>query len=204
MKYSLLIASLIIAGSGAQAQESTQQTAFDSRTVRGVIGMSYALGGKEIVKAEFDNGDTDSIKAGQGFELYVGALFRPKSVPYEFQASFGRLSDSIKGKNGKLELKRNVINLGGYYRINNKHRAGLGYSKHSSIKYTGRIDGGGSESVNFEDSNGIFAEWGYLVGVQGTMGIRLTKQTYKAKAPEGYIAKDLSANSIGFFANYNF
>lgn len=209
MKYAVLkasaLAGLMVAGSGVQAQENTQQTTFDERTVRGVVGIGYHLGGtelnKEVVAKE---GEDPSIKTGAGFDLYVGILVRPKTMPFEFQATIGRLSETERGDNGKLELKRNTLNLSAFYRINNQHRIGLGTTKHSSIKYGGNVDGSSVTGIEFEDSNGIFAEWGYLPMPKVTVGVRLTKQTYKAKVPAGYTAKDLSANSIGAFASYNF
>lgn len=210
MKHSLLkasaLAGLMIASSGALAEETQTPPAkaFDDRIVRGVVGIGYYLGGDKVREVKFEKGSDDSIKAGQGFSLYGGILIRPKTLPIEFQATIGRLSDTINAKNGKLELKRNVIDLAAFYRIKNKYRIGLGTTKHSSIKYKGRKDGEGSESLDFEDSNGVFAEWGYIANPKVTLGVRLTKQEYKSKPNNYGETKDYSANSIGAFASYNF
>lgn len=208
MKYSVLkasaVAGLIIAGSGVQAEEKTKQV-FDDRLIRGVIGIGYYLGGTELNKeVTAKKGENPSIKTGAGFDLYAGILIRPKSIPFEFQATVGRLSETERGKNGKLELKRNTMNLAAFYRIKNKYRIGLGTTKHSSIKYSSNVDGSSVKGIDFEDSNGVFAEWGYIANPKVTLGVRLTKQEYKSKPNYYGETKDYSANSIGAFASYNF
>src|SRR5262245_35059618 len=104
--------------------------------VHPVIVLGADFGGDKIVTVRFTNGESESIKAGDGFYLGAGVSLRNDDNTIEFLGTVNYKYTSVTASNGDVTWTRVPIDTLVFYRWE-KFRAGAGLTYHMSPKIGG-------------------------------------------------------------------
>lgn len=153
--------------------------------MRLLIGGALELGGDEVAKVYFTNGDDQSVKAGQGGSIAVGAQYQfPKLERLLLRGTVGFKYVTTAADNAHIRLTRVPVILTANWMATDKLRLGGGLAMHRGIRF--KADGIGPD-INFEGASGPTFEIAY-----GGVGLTYTAMTYKGPENHTY-----SANAIG-------
>lgn len=157
-----------------------------------LVQMDAEFGGDKVLTVDFEDGDSQDIRAGQGLALDVGGYFRPsESVPIEIAGTIGYKFVTTAADNADVNLSRTVVKLNATYWFKNTWFVTAGLTHHMSPK----IDGDGFfEDIEFDDATGFSAEVGWR-----WIALRYTNLTYELPGFE-----DTDASSIGVTMTYRF
>jgi len=179
--------SLLLASFNAFSQKPDNQI-----ITKFLIEGGAEYGGDEILKIFFDNGEDQSMKAGQGLYLAVGGQLEfLKAKNFMLRASVGIKYTTTAASNANINLTRIPINLMPYWKIKNDFRFGIGITTHQSIKLKG--DGLVSDT-SFKSSIGPKIEFGYK-----WVALTYTAINYKTDTID-----DFSASSLGLAISFVF
>jgi hypothetical protein len=153
--------------------------------LRFLIAGALELGGDRVATVYFVNGNTQSVRAGQGGTLSIGAQYQLPTLPrLLFRGTAGIKYVTTAADNAHIRLTRFPIQLTANYMALPKLRIGAGWVTHQSITF--KADGLGRD-VTFSPSNGAVMEVAYA-GV----GLSYTLMRYRDQDNNVY-----SANAIG-------
>lgn len=158
----LLFSVLILFTFHAQAQTSPWSF---------VLGTNLELGGDRVAEIYFTNGNTQSVRAGQGGHFYVGGQYRfPSAEKFGIRGTVGIKYVTTAADNAHIRLTRipfqftaNVFPVG-------KLRVAVGLSMHTGIRY--KADGI-MENLTFKGATGPVIEIAY-----GGIGLTYTAMKY--------------------------
>ncbi|MEJ8756542.1 hypothetical protein WG947_06025 [Pontibacter sp. H259] len=157
----------------------------DYKPVRFLLGGAFEFGGDEVAKVLFTNGDDQSVKAGQGIAIAVGAEFQLRQLEQlRLRATIGYKYVTTAADNAHIRLTRVPMHLTANWMATEKLRFGAGVVKHQSIKLN--ADGIG-ENMEFDGNTGCIFEVAY-----SGIGLSYTIMEYKDQDNIAY-----SANSFG-------
>ncbi len=156
-----------------------------------IIELGVHFGGEEIVYGSYENGQKDSMKAGELFSFDVGRLYHLSS-PWETQWTFGIKSDAKYDNDYEVSWVRYPLNGLLFYRMDSS-RIGLGATIHFSPELQGT---GVASNIKEEYNNalGALLEMDFIYSEKFLWGIRLTLIEYESKK-DGHVA---DGSSIGF------
>ncbi len=178
----VLLAALFFAGF---QQASAQASKKSSPPVRLLLGGALELGGDEVAKVYFTNGNDQSVRAGQGGSLFVGGeLAIPSVERLLIHATVGFKYVTTAADNAHIRLTRIPIHLTANFLATPKLRIGAGLAMHRGIQFS--ADGLGPD-LSFDGASGPRFEVAY-----GLVGLTYTAMTYKDQLNNSY-----SANAIG-------
>lgn len=189
--FGLLLA--VLAASAAQAQAPAP------RDLRFAFDLGVTGGGDRLATAEFDDGSSESIRAGGLLQFGFGALWQPAHGPLALQATFNYHTDDVSAANGTLRFSRYPIEVLGYYTGVARFRFGAGPRFVFNPRLKVDVPGDNSKIV-FEDTIGAVVEAGYQVAPYMWVNLRFTGETYKIKSINGSSVtadSEVSGNSIG-------
>jgi hypothetical protein len=154
--------------------------------------MDMEFGGDSIATVDFEDGDSQDIRAGQGLALDVGGFVRPSdTVPIEISATIGYKFVTTAASNADINLSRTVIKLNATYWFKNTWFVTAGLTHHMSPK----LDGDGFfQDIEFDDATGFSAEVGWR-----WIALRYTNIKYELPGFD-----DTDASSIGLTLTYRF
>jgi hypothetical protein len=185
MKSLLKFASVLLIVFACQNYSFAQETEKKYMPVRFLIGAAMEFGGDEVAKVQFTNGDTQSVKAGQGVSLAVGGEFQlPKLEKLLLRATVGYKYVTTMADNAHIRLTRVPLHVTANWMLAKKLRISAGIVNHQGIKFNA---GGIGDNGKLKSSTGPIFEIAYH-GV----GLTYTAMTYKDQADLSY-----SANAIG-------
>jgi hypothetical protein len=180
----------LLCGSAANAQWRDVFFAFDV----GVTG-----GGDKLATARFNDGSTESIRAGGLVQFGAGALWQPAGGPVALQATLNYHYDDVDSFNGTLRFSRYPIEVLGYYTGLPRWRFGAGPRFVLSPRLKVDIPGDNAK-ITFKNTIGAVVEAGFKIGDYTWVNLRFTGETYKVKDINGTSVtsdSDVSGNSIG-------
>jgi hypothetical protein len=169
--------------------------AAEAMEVHPVIVAGADFGGDKIVTVTFTNGDTSSIKAGDGLYLGLGASVLNDDRRIEFLGTINYKYTSISADNGDVTWTRVPLDALGFYRWE-KFRLGAGVTYHMSPK----IHGSGAASslnVTVDNALGEVVQGDLLLG-KVNIGLRYTHITYKNSSGSA------KGDSAGIIFGYTF
>ena len=153
--------------------------------VRFLIKGSFEFGGDEVAEVYFTNGETQSVKAGQGGTLAIGGAFQvPGIEKLLFHATVGYKYVTTQADNVHIRLTRVPIQVMANWMATQKLRVGAGLATHQAIRF--KADGIGQD-ITFGGATGPTFEVAYR-----GIGLTYTAMTYKDQDKHTY-----SANAIG-------
>ena len=177
----LLFALLFASSDLLFAQDSTKKVT----PVRLLITGGLEIGGDKIADVYFANGNSQSVRAGQGGSFAVGAQFQlPKVEKFLLRATVGYKYVTTAADNVHIRLTRVPVQFTGNWMATKKLRFGAGLAMHTNIKF--KTDGLG-EDVLFDGASGPTFEVAY-----SGIGLTYTAMQYKDQYKHTY-----SANAIG-------
>ena len=141
------------------AARSQEQPAPRRPSLGVVIEGALEMGGDRVVETFFTNGESQTMRAGQGGTFAVGGELRPHAAaPLALRATAGIKFVTTAATNADIMLTRIPIEVVGSYSFARGWRAGAGYVRHSRIRFDG--DGLGP-NVAFDDAQGFTVEAGW-------------------------------------------
>ncbi len=155
------------------------------RPVRLLVNGAIEGGGDEVATVLFTNGETQSLNAGQGISMGIGAQIQfPKAEKFLLRASIGYKYVTTQADNVHIRLTRIPLHFTANFMATEKVRLGVGFVKHAGVKFN---SGGLGGDMTYKSNTGLAFELAYL-GV----GISYTALKYTDEGNESY-----SANSFG-------
>lgn len=139
------------------------------------------LGGNTLEKITFDNGETDSIRAGSGAYLALGLAHLIFDKQIDIGLKGGILLDEATAENDlgdktTLSFTRYPIDLFSHLWLG-RHIFGGGISYHINPTFKSNANG---DSKNYENALGIYAEYLYHFVNTGTaLGVKYISISYK-------------------------
>lgn len=149
------------------------------------------LGGDRVATVDFDDGDTQDVRAGQGVSLAIGAYVRPSNTPLEISGTVGFKYVTTAADNADIYLSRTVLKLNATYWLPQDWFISAGLTQHLSPSLHGD---GFFENVDFEDATGYSLEAGWR-----WFALRYTNIEYSLPGFE-----DTDASSIGLSVTWRF
>lgn len=160
------------------------------KPIRLLLGGALELGGDEVAEILFVDGSSQSVNAGQGGSLFLGAQFQlPAVKSLLFRASAGFKYVTTKAENVNIRLTRVPFHFTGHYLITDDIHIGGGLAMHTGIKF--KADGIGDD-VAFDAASGPRIEAGWK-------GLALTYTNMKYNADNGN-TYDASSFGLSFMA----
>jgi len=195
-KTAVAFAALLITGA-VQAQVAPAGTVLVPAPMRFTLGFSAVGGGDDLISAERDNGDVDTLKAGEGVTFSAGVDYRVTPA-FSLLGTVGYHSNRISADNGKLEFTRIPVELLAFYHFNENWRVGAG------VRYVSKptLKGSGVASmpdIELDSTTSGVIEGEYLYGRNWGFQARYVHETLKL---EGY--QDVKADQYGLGVRYYF
>lgn len=168
----LVLGAGILGGGVAQAAD-----------VDGVLKAGFDFGGDTIVRALMDNGDTETIKANEGF--FVGAGFAAfntgRTVSTEVTISWK--FTGITAENGDIEFTRFPVDALVFYNFP-KARLGAGATYHLNPEIEGseagvQFVGNGTGREEYDDALGFLVQVDWRIAEKVAIGLRYTSLEYE-------------------------
>ena len=152
----------------------------------GVIGANFEFGGDRVAEIYFTNGNTQSVRAGQGGHFYAGAEYRfPKAQMLALRGTVGIKYVTTAADNAHIRLTRIPFQFTANVYPVQKFRIAAGLSAHTGIRFNAD---GITQNLSFQSANGPVFEIAYA-------GIGLTYTAIKYKNKE--YGDVYSANAFG-------
>lgn len=171
----------------AQVSGIETQTVSKPSPVRFLIGAALELGGESIVEIEFEDGDTQDVRTGQGGSIGIGAEVQFPSLDFlVLQGTIGIKYVTTQADNAHIRLTRFPIELTANWLITDDIKIGAGITAHTNINF--KSDGIG-EDFSFDNALGPLFEASYA-----GFGLRFTSMTYTDE-----FGFDYNANAFGVF-----
>lgn len=143
------------------------------------------LGGDRIAEIYFTNGNTQSVRSGQGLVLGAGGELTFGGLQkFPLRASIGFKYVTTAADNAHIRLTRVPIQVTANWIVARSIRFGAGFVTHQAIRF--KADGVGSD-VSFKSSSGPVFEVAYKWAA-----FRFTAMSYRDQ-----FGVDYSANAIG-------
>jgi len=165
---------------------------------RPFFSIEALLGGQTLEYVEFENGETDSIRAGSGIYIALGIAHLMFEKKMDIGIKAGYLFDLITAKNNAgeesvLSFTRKPIDIFSHYWVG-RHSWGGGLTVHLDPIFTSRET---SHSARYHDAYGAYAEYlFYFTGTGSTLGVKYLRINYRNK--ENNDVSDGSAWGITF------
>jgi hypothetical protein len=162
-----------------------QEIVENQSPLRLLVGCALEFGGDPVAEVYFTDGNTQSVKAGQGVSLALGGEFRlPKAEKFSLRATAGYKYVTTAADNAHIRLTRIPLQLTGNWMAVKNIRLSAGIANHQNIQFNS--DGLG-ENVTLKSTSGPLFEIAYH-GV----GLTYTSMKYKDQDNLSY-----AANPIG-------
>jgi hypothetical protein len=144
-----------------------------------MIKAGFDFGGDTLVNVTFTNGETDSIKANDGFYFGVGVSILATSE-IEAELSLSYKFESITAENGDVDFTRMPLDALVFYRFPSPSiRVGGGLTYHLNPKLSGSGIAGGLNAT-FDDALGFVLQADYVFPKLFLVGVRYTQLEYEA------------------------
>lgn len=141
------------------------------------IGLTF--GGDTLATATFTNGDSKSIKAGELFQIGLGALYQFDNMPLALSLTANYHFDSVTASNGDMKFKRYPVEMLAYYSGMEKFRVGAGMRMVQSPEITLSMNGV-SQTYKYDNATGFVLETGFKMDKSSWLNLRYVSEQYKA------------------------
>lgn len=166
----------------------------------GVINMGLTFGGDKLATAEFTDGDSEDIDAGELLFFSGGVTATQNEIQY--QVTIGYYFDQANGDNGEINFTRYPLDLLAFWK-QEKFRIGGGITYHISPQFKVDIDGASENRKDkYNDAFGFALQADYIFISNATLGIRLTSIKYESSNELEF--SDKSGDSVGIVLGYLF
>ena len=156
------------------------------------MGYSLEMGGEEIAEVEFENGDTQTVRSGQGGSMAFGAEAQIPNIDFlMFQATAGIKYVTNQAENANIRLTRFPLEFMAHFAIIPDLSIGGGLSYHTDINLKGENL---VEQKKFDNAAGPVLEAAYK-----GFGLRYSNLNYTDQYGDKY-----DASALGFYYKFTF
>lgn len=189
MKKSLAVATLAFGAASAAWAQPVQ--------VRPLLGLGFTFGGDTIAQADYDNGDSEKVRAGGLIALTTGVELQFSPL-VSTQLLVGYHADNISNDSGKVRFDRVPIEALGHYRLTDWLRIGGGarYSTRARIRSSGTA-AAVVPSEELKDTLGAVVEGEFTIGRNLGIKLRYVSEKFKSETFPG--APDIKGNHVGVY-----
>ena len=167
--------------------------------IRPLIKAGFDLAGDTMVTVTFTNGDTQKVRANEGFYLGGGAAILDEARHLEYHVTLAYKFAVIDADNGDIEWTRIPLEALVFYRFP-RARVGGGLTYHINPKLEGSGVVGGLD-VEFKNALGLVLQADWLITRNIALGGRFTFLEYDA---EGAFTGSANSNGVGVTFSMNF
>jgi hypothetical protein len=170
-------------------------SAMHAADLRGAFVAGYDTGGDKLVTVTFLNGETDSIRANEGFYAGGGFSVLNDSKDIEFLGTLAIKYSSITASNGDVTFTRLPLDLLAFYRWQSfRLGGGLTYVINPKVKSSGIP---GNANATLDNAAGVVVQGDYLLG-RVAIGLRYTALDYKV------FGSTVKSNGVGLSFGFTF
>jgi hypothetical protein len=187
MKALAFCAALLAAGIGHAAD------------IKLLLKAGFDIGGDTMANAVFTNGETETIRANEGFYIGAGAAIIDAARNMEYHLSLAYKVAAVEASNGDIEWSRLPLEALAFYRFP-RVRVGGGLAYHMSPRLEGSGVVGGLD-VKFKNALGAVLQADWRITEKIAAGLRYTILEYDAK---GAFSGGAKSNGFGLTFSMNF
>lgn len=166
---------------------------------RPLLKAGFDFGGDTMVTVVFTDGETESVKANEGFYLGGGLAIIDADRRMEYQLTLAYKFALIDATNGDVEWTRFPLEALAFYRFPHvRVGGGLTYHINPRIDSSGVI---GDLDIKFKNALGFVLQADWLISDKIALGGRYTILEYDAKGAFSGTAK---SNGLGISFSINF
>lgn len=166
---------------------AAQEIAEKPSPLRLLVGFVMEFGGDPVAEVYFADGNTQSVKAGQGVSMAVGGEFViPKAEKFSLRATAGYKYVTTAADNAHIRLTRIPLHLTANFMAAKKIRLSAGLVNHQHIQF--KADGLGEDKKLKSSSGSVFE-----VAYHG-VGLTYTAMTYKDQDNLSYSASPIGVS----------
>lgn len=171
----------------------------DGAEFRPLVKAGVDFAGETLVTAVFTDGETETMKANEGFYFGGGLAVSDEARRFEFHLTLAYKFGGIIASNGEIEWTRFPLEALAFYRFQ-KVRLGGGLAYHISPRLEGDGVVGGLD-VKFKNALGAVLQADWLFTDSLAVGARYTILEYEAK---GAATRDAHSKGLGVTFSYSF
>lgn len=167
-------------------------TAAQANSVYPVLRGSAEFGGEELATVQFRDGDDDTTRVGDGFQIAVG-VGMDHSRSWESSLTVGYRIGGTTAENGDLDLSSVPVELITFHRTPLwRVGAGVNYVSNVQLEGSGVVD---NLDVDFKDAMGFIveADWFFRHNPKMFFGVRGTVIDYETELT----GQRVNGNSFG-------
>jgi hypothetical protein len=190
----LLMSCAALALGLAALPASAQSQGPSPKKLHFVLGLGLTNGGDKLADVQFNDGSSDSIKAGGLVHFFGGVEYR-FTPQWSTEVNIGyHVSDTREATNGSLKFARVPVELLGRYTINPRWRVAAGVRHSTNVKFKGS---GVLAQTNegFDNATGFAIEGEYLFTRNIGMKLRAVSEKFKSK---DFLDK-VNGNHVGLY-----
>ncbi len=180
----LAVTAIALTSLSAAAQErpasASAPTASNTKGFQFVGNAGLTFGGDTIAVAQYTDGTDQRIKAGGMLEFGFGGIYEAQDYPIAAQLTANYHVNDTDAKNGTMRFHRFPIEGMLFYTGVEQWRFGIGARAVQSPRYTSKIDGAVTRTVEFDNTTGAIAEVGYAISPKLWINVRYVAEKYKA------------------------
>lgn len=169
-----------------------ESTPVPEKPVKFVLTGGFTFGGDELVRLEYEGGDSDKIKAGNLIYFGAGVASRVGESPVMIQATINYHFDISLAENGDATFSRIPLEVIAFY-TQEKFRFGAGLSYHLSPTLDIETDFSSSKA-KFDDALGYVFQVDYMIDPKFAIGARTLVIDYEIQK----FNTSFDGNYIGF------
>ena len=165
---------------------------------RPFFSLEALLGGETLEDIEFENGDTDSIRAGSGVYIAIGVAHLMFEKKIDIGIKAGYLFDLVTakaddGRESVMSFTRKPIDIFSHYWVG-RHCFGGGLTAHLDPVFTSRDT---TDNAKYHNAYGAYAEYLFhFTGTGSSLGVKYLSIDYQNKHTDK--VSDGSAWGIAF------
>lgn len=172
----------------------SSQNSENKSLLRLLVGGALELGGDEVAKIYFTNGEDQFVRAGQGGSVFIGGQYIfSKLSKLMLRSQIGIKYVTTQADNAHIRLRRFPIHLTANWMASDKIRIGAGFVTHQSIRF--KADGIGDD-ITFNSAYGPIFEIAY-----SSFGLTYTIMKYKDNLKVSYSANCIGLTITGLIQN---
>lgn len=148
------------------------------RPVRLILGGGFTNGGDKLATAVFNDGSTQNVRAGNRFQVYIGADIRLTPI-WHLGVTAGFHSDAANSGNGRVSFSRYPIEIISYVKPLRRWRFGIGprFALNPQLRASGQA---ADLAESFESSVGGVIEAEFMPHAQQGIKLRYVVERYES------------------------
>lgn len=189
----LPVATLGVLLAGAAAAQTPGYAPVDMRPYA-AIGLTG--GGDEIATFDFTDGSSDTVNAGELFELRAGVHWRIGEV-FSLRGTLGYHVSGSTARNGSFRFERFPVELTGLFQVSQRLRLGLGVRQATGAR-TRSSGAAAGLNADFTASTGAVGELEYFFAPNYSLYGRVVAEKYTSQTIR------YNGNHVGVGVNFYF